>query len=118
MTLNYLAGKSLGDCDTDSHALLIGWNNQRKDELFVTNDEELRFLVTLVSEYGQDLQSLFSRGGFDYLTCFCNMQEADDSLRETLAEKKDWYKLCYFFINNQWVEISFPEKVNPENGKL
>ncbi|ECW9289666.1 hypothetical protein AF750_21910 [Salmonella enterica subsp. enterica serovar Enteritidis] len=63
MALNYLDGKNLGDCDTDGHALLVAWIGGQCTDLFITDDDHLRFLVIFANEHGRDLQSLFSRGG-------------------------------------------------------
>ncbi|WP_421637181.1 hypothetical protein [Enterobacter ludwigii] len=110
MALNYLDGKTLDDCDTDGHALIVAGYGELRADLLITDYEDLRFLVIFANEYGRDLQSVFNRRGFDYLTCNCNI--SNETLRDFLNSKSEYLELWGFIVRNEisWIEISFPEK--------
>lgn len=112
MSLNYLDGKNLCDCDTDRHALLVAGSGGQCADLFITDNDHLRFLVVFANEYGRDLQSLFSRDGFYYQTCFCKI--ANSSFISFLNSNKKYHAFRDFIAINDIseIEVSFPETAN------
>ncbi|EAX9402770.1 hypothetical protein GZ353_004043 [Salmonella enterica] len=118
MALNYLDGKNLCDCDTDGHALLVARSGGQSTDLFITDDDHLRFLVIFANEHGRDLQSLFSRGGVNYQTCFCKI--TDGSFKVFLNSNKECDALRDFITSNDIseIEVSFPETTNYGDKEL
>ncbi|EAX6577002.1 hypothetical protein BHS57_22245 [Salmonella enterica] len=118
MALNYLDGKNLCDCDTDGHALLVARSGGQSTDLFITDDDHLRFLVIFANEHGRDLQSLFSRGGVNYQTCFCKI--TDGSFKGFLNSNKKYHYWRDFITSNDIseIEVSFPEKANYGNKEI
>lgn len=109
MALNYLDGKNLCDCDTDGHVLLVAWSGGQCADLFITDDDHLLFLVIFANEHGRDLQSLFSRGGVNYQTCFCKI--TNNSFIGFLNSNKAYHALRDFITSNNisQIEVSFSE---------